>query len=138
MGANLGPSNEPEFLSEINVTPLVDVMLVLLIIFMISTPLMVDRIPIHLPKTKQMNKKNQENIQLVVTLESNGKISYEEKSFSQVELIKKLSQDYEKSERSVIFLKADEKTNYGIVAKLLSEFKLAGLARVSLVTDIQR
>lgn len=116
-------------ISEINVTPLVDVMLVLLIIFMVTAPMTKTGITVALPKTQKTN--SVETLKpLEVTIKSNNEIYISNKKVSLVKFEDHISSKY-KSAR----LEADRNARYGTVAKVLSKIKNKGIVDISLVTE---
>lgn len=120
-------------LSEINVTPLVDVMLVLLIIFMISAPLMQQGIQIDLPKANAPSLAEVPE-QIVLTLDSNKRILIDDVQIDAQQLKPRLEAWAKKRPDIQVFLKADEKIPYGFVAQIMAEVKSAKISRVGLVT----
>lgn len=126
-----------EFISEINVTPLVDVMLVLLIIFMISAPLLMNNITLQLPQTKRVQSLSQNNKNIMISIDSSGKTYLEKQEMS----LEKLENYFKKNNiksTSQIYLRIDEKTNYEFVAKILAVLKSLNLSQISLVTEFEK
>jgi biopolymer transport protein TolR len=120
-------------MSEINVTPLVDVMLVLLIIFMISAPLMQSGVSLELP-TGSENLAQNENF-ILLSLDAEGK-HYLNDDYLQPELvIEKVAAQVAASADKTVYLRGDQSLTYGTVMGLLNELKEAGIAEVSLVTE---
>ncbi|RUM91297.1 MAG: protein TolR [Thermodesulfatator sp.] len=120
-------------LSEINVTPLVDVMLVLLIIFMVTAPMMTKGIAVNLPETtaKALPQKKK-HIEVIVSEKGNifmDGIPVDEKS-----LVTKLSQLKDKGAVSQVLLRADKKVSYGKVARVMAGIRQAGITNLGLVT----
>ncbi|MFP3983885.1 MAG: protein TolR [Desulfurivibrionaceae bacterium] len=121
-------------LAAINVTPLVDVMLVLLIIFMITAPMLTEGINVDLPKTTATPLK-QEKSPLVVSVSSKEEIAIG-KIEGNMELLKQELLKLAKSEPDkTILIKADKKATYGIVAKVMAEVKEAGFTKLGMVTN---
>jgi biopolymer transport protein ExbD len=119
-------------MAEINVTPLVDVMLVLLIIFMISAPLMQSGVTLQLPKGN--NDLQADENHLILSLDRDGK-TYLQGKYTQPELIlDKLKVETLTSQKTV-FLEADAQIPYGKVAEMLSSLREAGILQVSLITE---
>lgn len=121
-------------MSEINVTPFVDVMLVLLIIFMVTAPLLSVGVPVDLPKTKaQQLSSNKEP--LVISVSSKGEIFLQESAIKLNELVPKLVAISKNSQKETIYLRGDKSIDYGKVMMVLGRLNRAGFNRVSLVTD---
>ncbi|MDI1472122.1 MAG: ExbD/TolR family protein [Thermodesulfovibrio sp.] len=118
-------------LAEINVVPLVDIMLVLLIIFMITAPLMQQGIDVNLPKAKGKSIEEAEKINIVVTKE--GKIYVNEKLSKMQELQSILSAF--KDSNIAVLLKADKDVPYGLVAEVMGEIKASGIERIGMITE---
>ncbi len=121
-------------ISEINVTPLVDVMLVLLIIFMITAPLIQQGIDVNLPKTQSEGLTSDEE-RLVVTVKANGTIFVQRAKVGLKDLESKMRTIFETRGNKDVFLRADTKVAYGKVAKTLSALRRAGATRVGMVTE---
>ena len=135
MGSNQGKDNQ--FISEINVTPLVDVMLVLLVIFMVTAPLMLNGINLNLPTTKETAgvEPDQSLIILSYTLKREFFLLDKKVKFS--DLIDQIKKEQKASGQTSIFLRADEKLPYGSVAKLMGHLKSHGINKISLITEIE-
>ncbi len=130
-GGNYGSES---MLSEINVTPLVDVMLVLLIVFMISAPLMQQGIQVDLPKTKSPALAEQEK-PVVIAVNRNGNVEIGKNEIPSGQLTEKLRAIFEKREKKEIFIQADKGIAYGIVAAVMAQAQAAGISRIGLVTE---
>jgi biopolymer transport protein TolR len=122
------------FMSEINVTPFVDVMLVLLIIFMITAPMMVQGVNVSLPEAKAKSLDADEE-HLVVTIDNNNKIFINEFEVAVDFLQEKLTRILEGRSDREVFLKADKNIAYGIVVKVMAEIKGAGVDKLGMVTE---
>ncbi|WP_298691194.1 ExbD/TolR family protein [uncultured Sphingomonas sp.] len=124
-------------MAEINVTPLVDVMLVLLIIFMITAPLLMTGVPINLPDSRAKALESPKK-PIQISIDAQGQIFVDDDAVSSVELPDRLTAIAAKQtpgdEPQVIFLRADRALDYGAVDKLLGELNRAGLNKVSLVS----
>ena len=123
-------------MSEINVTPFVDVMLVLLIIFMVTAPLLTAGIKVNLPESTSILK-NEKNDPVTVTINSKGEIFLQKKKFSVNGLIKKLKALKSQNKDLKIYIKGDKKLNYGKVMDLMSFINKSGFKKVALVTKLK-
>lgn len=130
----------PPVMAEINVTPFVDVMLVLLIVFMVAAPLMTVGVPIELPQTQAtaVNQDNKEPITLSVN--GKGQIFVGESEISFAELVTKLQAITQArggmDER--IFVRGDRNVDYGTVMRVMGRLSGAGFKRVALVTEVEQ
>jgi biopolymer transport protein TolR len=125
-------------MSEINVTPFVDVMLVLLIIFMVTAPMLTVGVPIDLPKTEAnaVNDSSQKE-PLTVTVGADGKIFIQEMEITLEEIVPKLTAIAKNGFEEVIYIRGDRRTNYGTLMQIMGKISAAGFRRISLVTDLQ-
>jgi len=117
------------------VTPLVDVMLVLLIIFMVTAPMLQQGIDVDLPKTKTSPIKIEEE-RLVVTVTQSKNIYINKTPFTFEELQKKLIKILEADPHKEVFLRADKNVPYGFVVKVMAAIKEAGIQKLGMVTDV--
>ena len=126
-------------MAEINVTPMVDVMLVLLIIFMVSAPLLTVGVPLDLPQT-QAKSLEQDKTPLQLSVDVKGKIFINDTEVSMDELIPKLKAitDARGGLDERIFMRADKKADYGTVAKVMGRLSGAGFKRLVLVTEVEQ
>jgi biopolymer transport protein TolR len=126
-------------MAEINVTPMVDVMLVLLIIFMVSAPLLTVGVPLDLPQT-QAKSLDQDKEPLTVSVNVKGQVYLQNTEISVDELVPKLKAITEAragaDER--IFVRGDRQVDYGTVMKVMGRISAAGFRRVALVTEIEQ
>ncbi len=129
---NIGSDND-QLMSEINVTPFVDVMLVLLIIFMVAAPMMVQGVSVQLPEanTKPL-KSNQEN--LVISIDNERKVYINNQEVNVEYLAEKLSKILENLETKNVYLRADKRVPYGIVINVVSKIKHAGVDSIGMLT----
>ena len=123
-------------MSDINVTPFVDVMLVLLIIFMVTAPLLTAGIKVNLPESTSILK-NEKNDPVTVTINSKGEIFLQKKKFSSASLIQKLKALKSQNKDLKIYIKGDKKLNYGKVMDLMSFINKSGFKKVALVTKLK-
>ncbi|WP_319584969.1 protein TolR [uncultured Pseudodesulfovibrio sp.] len=122
------------FLNEINVTPFVDVMLVLLIIFMVTAPLMTQGVEVDLPTTRTVRNLPQDSEHLVLTVRKDGRIFLDEYEVSMDELedhLKRLVAGQKKQ----LFLRADKEVPYGTVVQVMGEIKGAGIDKLGIVAE---
>lgn len=124
-------SRERNVLSEINVTPFVDVMLVLLVIFMVTAPLLQQGIDVNLPKAKGKDLPAEERISLVIKKDrtvhmNNTPVSLEEMK-KKLQAISKLNPN--------VYLKADKDVPYGLVVEVMGEIKEAGIEKLGMITE---
>jgi biopolymer transport protein TolR len=130
---NNGGGKSRMALSEINVTPLVDVMLVLLIIFMVTTPMMQQGIDIELPETASSGAPTAEE-PFVLVVKKNRKIYVGDRQIAEGELAQKLRAIFATRPNKQIYLQADRAVDYGFVAETMAEVRAAGIFSIGLVT----
>jgi len=140
MGANLPSSSRHSRrrapMSEINVTPLVDVMLVLLIIFMVTAPLLVAGVPIDLPESRA-GALDQQAKPVQIAMDAGGRITIDDSPVADAELPRTLANiaaQPQPPEGRRIYLRADRTLDYGRVMRVMGELNRAGLNRVALVS----
>ena len=121
-------------MAEINVTPMVDVMLVLLIIFMVAAPLMVQGVPVELPKTSA-SKLGQVRKPMVVTLAPDGNLFVRDEAVTKPDLVSRLMAIKSAEGDGVVYVRADRKIPYGDVMEILGRVGDSGYARVSLLSQ---
>jgi len=121
-------------MSQINVTPLVDVMLVLLVIFMVTAPMMQQGVQVNLPKAEAKALTAQEE-SVVVSIERSGKVFINSAEVPAGDLRTKLSDIFASKSKKEVFLKADTDVPYGDVVKTMAEIKGAGVERLGMVTE---
>ena len=137
----IGSSNggNRKFLSEINVTPFVDVMLVLLVIFMVTTPILYQGVDVNLPKVSSKPISSiQNDKKVVVTIDNKGNLYIEKTQYSLSELklkVRSLILEGGKNlKQEQVFLRADSDVPYGTVIKVMSEIQKAGVENLGLIT----
>ena len=121
-------------MAEINVTPLVDVMLVLLIIFMISAPLLTAGVPVELPKTEAGSIQDQKE-PLTVSIRANGTIFVGEQPVAFINLSPDLKQMAGPDKTKPIYVRADGRASYAIVAQVMAALSTSGFTSINLITD---
>ncbi len=130
MGANIG--NKGGFVADINVTPFVDVMLVLLIIFMVAAPMMSEGIDVDLPQTKHVDVLPTEKDNLVLSVRKDGTIFIDSYQVDVLDLEAKLKELVVAKNRS-LFLQADKDVPYGVVVDVMGQIKTAGVEKLGVV-----
>jgi biopolymer transport protein TolR len=123
-------------MAEINVTPFVDVMLVLLIIFMVTAPLLVTGVPVDLPESRA-NALEQEQEPVQISIDNEGRIFVEDEELSRGALatrLREIAADQNPEDPRQIMLRGDKTLDYGLIMGVMGELNRAGLNRVSLVT----
>ncbi|MBQ0770812.1 MAG: biopolymer transport protein TolR [Parasphingorhabdus sp.] len=123
-------------MAEINVTPFVDVMLVLLIIFMVTAPLLVTGVPVDLPESRA-NALEQEQEPVQISIDNEGRIFIDDEELSRGALdarLREIAADQNPEDPRQIMLRGDRTLDYGLIMGVMGELNRAGLNRVSLVT----
>ena len=141
MGASLnrqtgrGGRSRHRPMGEINVTPFVDVMLVLLIVFMVTAPLLTVGVPVDLPKTRA-GEISANAAPLIVSIQKDGQIYLQDNAIEDETLIPRLSAVAEANPDVRIFVRGDRSVSYGEVVELMGRIQTAGFARVALVAQL--
>lgn len=139
MGAKLGGNRKLRrahgVMADINVTPFVDVMLVLLVIFMITAPLMTAGVQVDLPKARAKAISDQDNAPLEVSLDAKGAIYIGEKKVSLDTLTEMLGGIAAEAPDRKVYIRADSKLDYGKVMGVMAAVNTAGFTKIALVTD---
>jgi len=132
----IGPSksDEHEDLAEINIIPLVDVMLVLLIIFMVAAPLSIGGIKVTLPTSKAKGASIDEN-RVVLTINRTGAYYLEKQPVPELQLAAKFKAIYEYRQKKELYIRADQSVAYGKVVYAMSAAKLAGVTKLAMLTN---
>ncbi len=128
-----GERPEGSVLSEINITPFVDVVLVLLVIFLITAPMMLRGIDVKVPKTETKNVGPEERLMLTVTREK--AVYLDGQPITLVRLERALVGLRQRNPKAAVFLRADEGVSYGVVVKVMDAVKKAGIERLGMVTE---
>jgi len=124
-------------MAEINVTPFVDVMLVLLIVFMVTAPLLTVGVPVDLPKTKYKSIAEAEE-PLVITVNAEGLVFIQETEVEIENLVPGIKAITENKANTRIYLRGDKAINYGRVMEVMSTVNVAGFTRVALITELPK
>jgi biopolymer transport protein TolR len=127
-------SKNNNFMSDINVTPLVDVMLVLLIIFMVTAPMLMQGVEVNLPQTTTKNIKTQDE-PLMLTVNKNQEIFIEKHQIELSSLETKIKKIFKNRRDKEILLRADKDVPYGFVIKVIASVKQAGIDKLGMVTE---
>ena len=128
-------TSRPHAMSEINVTPMVDVMLVLLIIFMVAAPLLTVGVPVELPKTAASALPTEQEEPLTLTLTSDGRLLIQKTEVTADELIPKLRAIAAERNNDKLYLRADGAIPYERVAQVMGALNASGFHNIGLVTD---
>jgi biopolymer transport protein TolR len=120
-------------LSEINITPLVDVVLVLLVIFMLTAPVLQSGIEVNVPKTKTVREITQQR--MVVTINKDQEVFLQDKPVNLADLPSLLTQPGVDTTQQVIYVEADERVPFGAFASVMDAVKQAGITHISIVTQ---
>ena len=124
-------------MAEINVTPFVDVMLVLLIIFMVTAPLLTVGVPLELPKSEASALgSNTQKEPLTLSVNREGKIYLQESEIGIDDVVTKLNAIAKTGFDETIYIRGDKDTNYGALMKVMGKISAAGFRRISLVTEL--
>ncbi|HZB93861.1 MAG TPA: protein TolR [Stellaceae bacterium] len=124
-------------MSEINVTPMVDVMLVLLVIFMVAAPLLTVGVPVDLPQTKAPAI-NEPKEPLVITVNAEGKLFLQNTEIGDDQLVARLQAITQNNPNADIYVRGDRAINYGRVMEVMGMVSAAGFSKVSLITEQAR
>jgi len=126
--------NDDRLMSEINVTPFVDVMLVLLIIFMVTAPMMIQGVEVSLPEATSKPLPSEQE-QLIVTIDQNNQVYINDFRVGVENLKEKLTHIVKNQKADEIYLRADKTVAYGMVVYVMSEIKGAGIEKLGMITD---
>ena len=137
MGIQLG-SNKKGPVADINVTPLVDVMLVLLVIFMVTAPMLFSGIDLKLPKTKKVNNVNLRPELVILSITEQEKTYLGKNKVDNNNLIPEILKKLKTSKSDVLYLRAHYGLKYEKVAKMIANLKKAGVSNIALVTETEK
>lgn len=133
-GGNGGEDETYQPLAEINVTPFVDVMLVLLIVFMVAAPLMVTGVPVELPKSAASQLKEPRK-PMIVTMASDGALYVRDEQVDEATFVSRLAELRATEGDTVVYVRADRRSAYGDVMAILARVGESGFQRVSLISQ---
>lgn len=135
-GGRRGRRKRHQPMAEINVTPFVDVMLVLLIIFMVAAPLLTVGVPVELPETQASALPTDQEEPLTVTITADRGVMVQTEEVSRAELVQKLTAIAGERESQRVYLRADGANSWDTVAQIMGELNAAGFTDIGLVTDV--
>jgi len=121
--------------SDINVTPLVDVMLVLLIIMMIVAPMLQKGVPVNLPEATNTEAKPDTADQIVVSIDKDGKLYVNAKEYKESEIVNRVKTTLEEKNEKTVYLKGDKDAKYGAIMKMMDALRKAQIETVGLITE---
>ncbi len=129
-----GGGGKKRLMSDINVTPFVDIMLVLLIIFMVTSPMMTQGVDVNLPQTQAKEIKTEED-PLILTVDINKEITIEKHKIEISELEEKLSAMFKYRSNKELLLRADKDLPYGFIMQVTARIKGAGIEKLGMITE---
>jgi biopolymer transport protein TolR len=132
MGAQLG--NDNGYLSEINVTPFVDVMLVLLIIFMVTAPMLTQGMDVDLPETRAVKNLPEDKDHLVLSVTKDGVIMLDQYEVTMDNLAEMIRTNVAEQDKE-LYLRADKDASYGLVVEIMGEARAAGVETLGIVAE---
>ncbi len=137
MGMQMG-GNKKGLVADINVTPLVDVMLVLLVIFMVTAPMLFSGINLKLPKTQKVNNLGLTPELVILSVTGNEQYFLGKKAVTSRDLINEIMLLLKEKKTDVLYLRADYSLQYEKVAKLIASLKKNGISNIALVTETEK
>lgn len=135
MAFSSGGADTDEVFGEINVTPLVDVMLVLLVTFIITAPMLTNTINVNLPDTQPTYQQKDPEKPTVISVDETGKVYIDKEGYPLVEIEAELIKRKTENPEIRLNLNADEKVNYGVIAKVMAAIERAGIDRLSFISE---
>lgn len=135
MAFSSGGSDSDEVFGEINVTPLVDVMLVLLVTFIITAPMLTNTINVNLPDTQPTYQQKEPEKPTVISVDETGKVYIDKEGYPLAEIEAELIKRKNDNPEIRLNLNADEKVNYGVIAKVMAAIERAGIDRLSFISE---
>lgn len=137
MGMQMG-SGKKGPMADINVTPLVDVMLVLLVIFMVTAPMLFSGIDLKLPKTQKVNNVGLRPELIILSITDSEQFFLGKIAIQKEQLIATILKQFKTSKTDVLYVRADYNLKYEKVAKLIAALKKAGVSNIALVTEVEK
>lgn len=137
MGMQLGGGKKGP-MADINVTPLVDVMLVLLVIFMVTAPMLFSGIDLKLPKTQKVNNVGLKPELVILSVTGTEQFFLGKNLVDPKDLIPSILKIFKENKTDVVYLRADYSLRYEKVAKLIANLKRAGVSNIALVTEVEK
>lgn len=128
-------SHHSNFVSQINVTPFVDVMLVLLIIFMVTAPLMTQGLDVDLPTTQATDSLPTDSETVTMTIKADQTIWLDKYQIENLDTLPDLLEENVKKQNKLLFLQADKDVNYGLVVDIMGRLRLAGIEKIGMIAD---
>jgi biopolymer transport protein TolR len=135
-GGRRGRRRSSKRMAEINVTPMVDVMLVLLVIFMVAAPMLTTGVPVDLPKTKAASLNNADDKPLELSVDAKGQIYLQETPVALDNLVARLSAISNNNHDVRIYVRGDRTVDYGRVVEVMSAISNAGFTKVALISTM--
>jgi biopolymer transport protein ExbD len=129
-----GENRHTQPMAEINTTPMVDVMLVLLVIFIVTAPLLTHSIKIDLPQASNQPNKEKPDV-ITLSIDAQGKLFWNDTPFAETELVSRLEAAAQKTPQPELNLRADKTTNYQQLATIMSSAQKAGIEKLGFVTN---
>jgi biopolymer transport protein TolR len=137
MGLQMG-SGKKGPVSEINVTPLVDVMLVLLVIFMVTAPMLFSGINLKLPKTQKVNTIGLRQELVILSVTESEQFFLGKNAVLETDLVPSILKSFKDNKTDVVYLRADYNLRYEKVARLIAQLKKSGVSNIALVTESEK
>ncbi|MBF0273423.1 MAG: protein TolR [Magnetococcales bacterium] len=127
-------SDRLQAMSDINVTPMVDIMLVLLVIFMVTAPLLTQGVEVNLPDS-EASAMSTDNEPLVISVTANGSTYIEDRAVTVTEMVDKIRAIRQNNPNFPVYVRGDRNAAYGSIMAVMSQLQLAGVDRVGLITE---
>ena len=131
----ISTAQDDDVVSDINITPLVDVMLVLMIVFIITTPLLTHSVKVNLPKTAPTQATENQVKPLIVSVKTDGDIYFDQTKVDIKHFEAQLNERKKANDQLALHLNADETVPYGTIAKVLAGIERVGITKLSVITE---